>query len=85
MLERGAVQILPLGLSDVPRMQALMKKYADRPMDVADAALVALAERENVRVVFTVDRHTSPSTVSTAAQPSRSSPEPPSRVTRLGA
>lgn len=56
MIERGAVRILPLELSDVPRMRALMRKYADRPMDVADAALVALAEREEVRVVFTVDR-----------------------------
>lgn len=56
MVERGAVRILPLGPSDVPRLRALMQKYADRPMDIADAALVAVAEREDVRVVFTVDR-----------------------------
>lgn len=56
MVERGAVRILPLGPSDVPRIRALMRKYADRPMDIADAALVAVAEREDVRVVFTVDR-----------------------------
>lgn len=56
MVERGAVRILPLGLPDVPRMRALMRKYADRPMDVADAALVTVAERESARVVFTVDR-----------------------------
>lgn len=56
MVERGAVRILPLGPSDVPRIRALMQKYADRPMDIADAALVAVAEREDVRVVFTVDR-----------------------------
>jgi hypothetical protein len=56
MLEWGAVQVLPLGMADVSRMRALMRKYADRPMDVADAALVAVAEREGVRTVFTVDR-----------------------------
>jgi predicted nucleic acid-binding protein len=56
MLERGALQLLPLGLSDVPRIRALMDKYGDRPMDLADAALVAVAEREGIRKIFTVDR-----------------------------
>ena len=33
-----------------------MRKYGDRPMDLADAALVRVAEREGVQTVFTVDR-----------------------------
>ena len=33
-----------------------MSKYADRPMDLADAALVRVAEREGIRRIFTVDR-----------------------------
>ena len=37
-------------------MRELMKKYRDLPMDLADAALVRVAEREKVRVVFTIDR-----------------------------
>jgi predicted nucleic acid-binding protein len=32
-----------------------MKRYADRPMDFADATLVHLARRERLNVVFTVD------------------------------
>jgi len=56
MLVRGAVRLLPLGLDEVPRMRALMRKYADRPMDAADAALVAVAEREGIRTIFTIDR-----------------------------
>ena len=32
-----------------------MDKYADRPMDVADATLVALAEARNERRIFTLD------------------------------
>jgi hypothetical protein len=56
MVERGAMTLLPLGAADVPRIRALMRKYRNRPMDVADAALVAVAEREGVRTVFTVDR-----------------------------
>jgi len=35
---------------------ALMEKYADTPMDFADATLVLLAEALNLRDVFTLDR-----------------------------
>jgi hypothetical protein len=56
MMARSAVQLLPLDMGDVPRIRELMRKYADRPMDLADAALVRVAERENVRRIFTVDK-----------------------------
>ena len=56
MLARGVVQLLRLDLADIPRIRELMTKYADRPMDLADAALVRVAEREGIRRVFTVDR-----------------------------
>jgi uncharacterized protein len=55
MLTRGAVQLLPLDLRGVPRKRELMGKYADRAMDLADAALVRVAEREGIRKIFTVD------------------------------
>src|SRR3989441_13202496 len=56
MLERGALQLLALDVGDAPRMRELMRKYADRPMDLADAALVRVAEREGIRKIFTVDK-----------------------------
>ena len=56
MLARGVLQLLPLDNTDVPRMRELMSKYANRPMDLADAALVRVAEREGIRKIFTVDR-----------------------------
>ena len=56
MLARGVLQFLPLDITDVPRLRELMRKYADRPMDLADAALVRVAEREGIRKIFTVDR-----------------------------
>jgi predicted nucleic acid-binding protein len=56
MLARGAIRLLPLDLADAPRMRELMRKYADRPMDLADAALVRVAEREGIRAIFTTDR-----------------------------
>ena len=37
-------------------MGALMEKYKDRPMDLADASLVVLAEGRGLRDVFTLDR-----------------------------
>ena len=56
MLERGAVQLLSLYPADIPRIRELMAKYADRSMDLADAALVRVAEREGIRKIFTTDR-----------------------------
>jgi predicted nucleic acid-binding protein len=56
MIEVGAIEILPLGTDDVARMRDLMRKYRDLPMDLADAALVRVAERERLRRIFTLDR-----------------------------
>jgi len=56
LLEGDAVKILPLDATDLPRMRELMRKYRDLPMDLADAALVRVAERERVSRVFTIDR-----------------------------
>lgn len=39
----------------IERSAALMAKYAERPMDLADATLVALAEARNERRIFTLD------------------------------
>jgi hypothetical protein len=56
MVESEAVALLPLDADDVPRMAELMRKYKDLPMDLADAALVRMAERERIRQVFTLDQ-----------------------------
>jgi uncharacterized protein len=37
-------------------MRELMRKYQDLPMDLADAALVTIAEREAITRIFTLDR-----------------------------
>lgn len=56
MVETEVVVILALDRGDAPRMKELMRKYRDLPMDLADAALVRVAERERVRRVFSLDR-----------------------------
>jgi predicted nucleic acid-binding protein len=54
-LRSGAVTVLAIDDGDLPDIETLMKRYADRPMDFADATLVYLARRERLNVVFTVD------------------------------
>jgi len=56
MLLRGGVGILPLDVEDVPRIRELMRKYRDREIDLADAALLRAGEREGTHKFFTVDR-----------------------------
>lgn len=56
LLENGAVKILQLEAADLPRMRELMRKYSDLPMDLADAGLVRVAERERISRIFTIDR-----------------------------
>lgn len=56
LLASGLVTLLPIGDADAPDLRRLMLKYADRPMDFADATLVRLAEREGLSTILTVDR-----------------------------
>jgi len=55
-LETGALGLAPLDETDAPRLRELMEKYRDLPMDLADAALVRVAERESLTGIFTLDR-----------------------------
>ena len=56
MIETEAVEILALEKDYVARIKELMRKYRDLPMDLADAALVRVAEHERLRRIFTLDR-----------------------------
>lgn len=55
-VRRGAAYLVPTDLSALTSIQALMKKYADTPMDYADATLVHLGAEIGSNVVFTLDR-----------------------------
>lgn len=56
MIERRVLQVLPVEAEDLAPIRQLMGKYADLPMDFADATLVRVAGREGYSVVFTLDR-----------------------------
>jgi uncharacterized protein len=51
----GRLVLHDLTAPEIDRMAALMEKYSDTPMDLADASLVAVAESRSLRRVFTVD------------------------------
>ena len=55
IVERGVVRILELGEDDVPRIRALLAEYRSRRVDLADAALIRVAEREGLDTIFTVN------------------------------
>ena len=52
----GAAILLPLTTPMLRRTQSLMDRYADLPMDFADATLVVLAETLETDAVLTTDR-----------------------------
>jgi predicted nucleic acid-binding protein len=58
LLATGDLPLLPLDEEDFQGMKVLMEKYRDLPMDLADAALVHVAQREGIHKVLTLDhRH----------------------------
>ena len=56
MIDDRELLIAPLTSEDAPRLTALMSKYRDTPMDLADASLVRVAERDGIETIVTLDR-----------------------------
>ena len=52
----GGALLVPSTETSLHRVRKLLAKYADLPMDFADATLVALAEELDCLSVFTTDR-----------------------------
>jgi len=52
----SVVEIVPCGNQSLQKTKSLMKKYADLPMDYADATLLCLAGDTGIRNIATFDR-----------------------------
>ena len=52
----GGAAVIPLDRDGLSRCFELMQRYADIPMDFADASIVAAAEQVGTDRVFTLDR-----------------------------
>jgi hypothetical protein len=55
-IDAGLFEMLALTTADARPISAIMKKYGDVRIQLADAALVHLAARDGVDTVFTLDR-----------------------------
>jgi predicted nucleic acid-binding protein len=53
----GVFRILPLEDSAMLWIAAFLRKYRKLNPQIADAAVVYLADRENIDTIFTLDRH----------------------------
>ncbi|MDA8138626.1 MAG: PIN domain-containing protein [Desulfobacteraceae bacterium] len=51
-----AIEIIPMDLASLKTAKALMRKYADTPMDYADSTLVCLAMETGINNIVTFDR-----------------------------
>jgi hypothetical protein len=54
-VERGGASVVDLPGEVVTTIRSLMHKYADRPMDFADASLVALAALRKMDSILSLD------------------------------
>ena len=48
--------LLPLGEADLPEIVSILGKYKDLGIQLADASLIHLANREAIETIFTLDR-----------------------------
>ncbi len=55
-VQDGVLTFHALGSVELARMAELMGRYQDRPMDLADASLVATAEVLGITRIFTLDK-----------------------------
>jgi len=52
----SVVEIVPSNIESIQKTKNLMKKYADLPMDYADATLVCLATETGIQNIATLDQ-----------------------------
>jgi predicted nucleic acid-binding protein len=57
MIHAEELKIAQVENEMLDRMADLMDEYSDSPMDFADASLVAVAESQDIRRIFTLDSH----------------------------
>jgi predicted nucleic acid-binding protein len=55
LLERGVIRVALQIEEERADLRALMRRYRDRPMSLADACLVRLSELHSVSTIFTLD------------------------------
>ena len=53
---KSVIEIVPSSAESLKKAKSLMKKYADLPMDFADASIVCLASETGMQNIVTFDK-----------------------------
>ena len=53
---KSVLEIVPSSNQSLKKTKSLMKKYADLPMDIADASIVCLASETGIQNIVTFDK-----------------------------
>lgn len=54
-IEVGGLNIYDISQDEIHAIRAMMEKYSDIPMDLADASLMYIANRENIKNIVSID------------------------------
>ena len=54
-IELGGVVIYNITQNDIFKIRVMMEKYIDIPMDLADATLMYIASKENIKNIVSID------------------------------
>jgi len=54
-IELGGITLYDISQSDILNIRVMMEKYIDIPMDLADASLMYIANKENIKDIISID------------------------------
>lgn len=54
-IELGGITVYNISQDEISHIRVIMKKYSDIPMDLADASLMYVANREKIKTIVSID------------------------------
>ena len=54
-IEKGGIEVYDISQDEISDIRVMMEKYLDIPMDLADATLMYIANRENIKNIVSID------------------------------
>lgn len=53
--EMGGIEVYTISQDEISNIQVMMEKYSDIPMDLADATLMYIANKDNIKNIVSID------------------------------
>ncbi|MEA2050110.1 MAG: PIN domain-containing protein [Campylobacterota bacterium] len=54
-IEVGGIEVFDISQNEIANIRVMMEKYLDIPMDLADATLMYIANKENIKNIVSID------------------------------